>query len=117
MADLSSWEILLPPRGLLLFLGDNTICFPLLFGVPAILMLLPLALTDFVAACFAACNRPCLGLCFWGSSSLPSHAGLLLDTLGIVLSKLNAFDRRRDEFDCSETEELDQIQCKVGKSE
>ena len=71
----------------------------------------------FVEVCFAARDGPFLGLHFWGSSSLPSHAGLLLDTLGIVLSKLNAFDRRRDEFDCSETEELDQIQCKVGKSE
>ena len=85
-----SWEVLVPPRGLFLVLGDYTICFPLLFGVPAISILLPFALTDFVAAgsfvevCFAARNGPFLGLRFWGSSSLPSHAGLRLDTLGIV---------------------------------
>ena len=76
-----------------------------------------MAAGHFVEVCFAARNGSFLGLRFLGSSLLPSHAGLLLDTLVIVLSKLNAFDRRRDEFDCSETEELDQIQCKVGKSE
>ena len=90
LADSSSWEVLVPPRGLFLFLGDNTICFPLFFGVLAISILLPLGLTDFVAAgrfvkgCFAARDGPFLGLRFWGSSSLPSHAGLRLDTLGIV---------------------------------
>jgi hypothetical protein len=91
LADSLSWEVLVPPRwGLSLVLGDNTICFPLLFGVPAISILLPLALTDFVAAgrfvevCFAARDGSFLGLRFWVSSSLPSHAGLHLDTLGIV---------------------------------
>ncbi len=90
LADSSSWEVLAPPRGLFLVLGENTICFPLFFGVPAILISLPLALTDFVATgrivevCFAARDGPFLGLCFWGSSLLPSHAGLRLDTLGIV---------------------------------
>ena len=52
----------------------------LLFGVPATLILLPLALTDFVVTgrivveaapfvvvCFAACDGPFLGLRFWGS--------------------------------------------------
>ena len=90
LADSSSWEVLVLPRGLFLVLGENTICFPLLFGVPAISISLPLALTVFVVAgrfvevCFAARDGPFLGLRFWGSSSLPSHAGLRLDTLGIV---------------------------------
>ncbi len=89
-ADSASWEVLVPPQGLFLVLGENTICSPFLFGVSAISILLPLALTDFVATrrvvevCFAARGGPFLGLRFWGSSSLPSHAGLRLDTLGIV---------------------------------
>ena len=38
----------------------------------------------FVEVCFAARDGSFLSLRFWGSSSLPSHAGLCLDTLGIV---------------------------------
>ena len=121
LADSSSWDELVPKRELFLVLGENTICFPLLFGVPAISISLPLALTVFVVAgrfvevCFAARNGTFIGWRFWGfsgSSSLPSHAGLRLDTLGIVHaftiypSKWNAFDRRCDEFDCSKQKSL-----------
>ncbi len=70
LADSSSWDVLVPPWGLFLVLGENTICFPLVLGVPVILISLPLALTDFVATgrvvevCFAARDGPFLGLRF-----------------------------------------------------
>ncbi len=43
--DSVSWEGLLP-RGLFLVVEEDTICFPLLLGIPAIL--LPLEFADFV---------------------------------------------------------------------
>ncbi len=120
LADSSSCDVLVPNRELFLVLGENIICFSLLFGVPAISISLPLALTVFAVAgrfvevCFDACDGPFLGWRFWGSSSLPSHAGSRLDTLGIVHaclvtiypSKWNAFDRRCDGFDCLKQKSL-----------
>jgi hypothetical protein len=96
-----SWEGLLP-RGLFLVVEEDTICFPLLLGVPAIL--LPLEFTDLVdtghvlaeAAPFVVVHFVVGSVFFlavrdvlFGSSSLPSClpscTGLRLDTLGIVL--------------------------------
>jgi hypothetical protein len=96
-----SWEGLLP-RGLFLVVEDNTICFPLLLGIPAIL--LPFEFADLVdtgrvlaeAAPFVVVHFVVGSVIFlavhdvlFGGSSLPScmpsRTGLRLDTLGIVL--------------------------------
>ncbi len=97
-----SWEGLLP-WGLFLVVEEDTICFPLLLGILAIL--LPLEFADlvedtgrvlaeaapFVVVCFVVGSDVFLAVrdvLFGGSSSpscMPSHTGLRLDTLGIVL--------------------------------
>ena len=96
-----SWEGLLP-RGLFLVVEEDTICFPLLLGVPAIL--LPLEFADlvdtgrvlaeaapFVVVRFVVGSDVFLAVrnVLFGGSSLPScmpsRTGLRLDTLGIVL--------------------------------
>ncbi len=96
-----SWEGLLP-RGLFLVVEEDTICFPLLLGVPAIL--LPLEFADlvdtgrilaeaapFVVVRFVVGSDVFLAVrdvLFGGSSSpscVPSRTGLRLNTLGIVL--------------------------------
>jgi hypothetical protein len=129
LADSSSWEVLVPPRGLFLALGDNTICFPLLFGIPAISISLPLALTDFVAArrfvevCFAAHDGPFLGMRFWGSFAattcrvMPGYSRHCAQACSVTmsLSKLNVFDRRCDEFDCLKQKSLIKYSAKLGK--
>jgi hypothetical protein len=98
--DSVSWEGLLS-RGLLLVVED-TICFPLLLGIPAIL--LPLDFTDLVdtgrvlaEAALSVVVRLVAGsdvfldvrdVLFGGSPSpscVPSRTGLRLDVLGIVL--------------------------------
>ncbi len=98
--DSVSWKPLVP-WGLFPVVEEDTICFPLLFGIPAIL--LPLDFADFVdiervfaeAAPFVVVRFVVgdvfLAVCdvFFGSSSspscMPSCTGLCLDTLGIVL--------------------------------
>ncbi len=96
-----SWEGLLP-QGLFLVVEEDTICFPLLLGIPVIL--LPLEFADlvntgrvlaesapFVVLCFVVGSDVFLAVCdvLFGGSSLPSCVppctGLRLDTLGIVL--------------------------------
>ncbi len=98
--DLVSWKPLVP-WGLFLVVEEDTICFPLLFGVPAIL--LPLDFADFVdtervfaeaapfvVVRFVVGSDIFLAVCdvlFWGSSlplCVSSRTGLRLDTLGIV---------------------------------
>jgi hypothetical protein len=99
--DSVSWKPLVP-WGLFLVVEEDTIYFPLLFGIPAIL--LPLDFSDFVdtehvfaeAAPFVVVHFVVgdvfLAVCdviFWGSSSpscVPSRTGLCLDTLGIVMN-------------------------------
>ena len=84
---------------------EDTICFPLLLGIPAIL--LPLEFADlvdaghvlaeaapFVVVCFVVGSDVFLAVqdvLFGGSSSpscVPSRTGLRLDTLGIVLHSM-----------------------------
>ncbi len=96
-----SWEGLLP-RGLFLVVEEDTICFPLLLGVPTIL--LPLDFADLVdtghvlaeaapsvVVCFVAQSDFFLevrDVLFGGSPSpscMPSRTGTRLDVLGIVL--------------------------------
>ncbi len=89
--DSVSWKLLVP-WGLFLVVEEDTICFPLLFGIPAIL--LPLDFADFVdtervfaeAAPFVkvrfVVGDVFLAVCnvnFWGSS-LPSCVPLLGET-------------------------------------
>jgi hypothetical protein len=101
--DSVSWERLLP-WGLLLVVED-TICFPHLLGIPAIL--LPLEFADlvdtgrvlaeaapYIVIRFVVGTEIFLAVrdvLFGGSSSpscVPSHTGLRLDFLGIVLCPL-----------------------------
>jgi hypothetical protein len=96
-----SWEVLLP-QGLFLVVEEDTICFPHLLGIPAIL--LPLDFADLVdtgrvlaeaapsvAVRLVAGSDVFLEVCkvhFRGSPSpscMPSRTGLRLDVLGIVL--------------------------------
>ncbi len=96
-----SWEGLLP-QGLFLLVEEDTICFPLILRVPAIL--LPLEFADlvdtghvlaeaapFVVVRFDVGSDVFLAVrnVLFGGSSLPScvpsRTGLHLDTLGIVL--------------------------------